>query len=329
MPPVVAPLRAAPRTIVAAETEPTMPPTTPPHAAGPAVDEEAGDDADDDRAEQRAREPEAKPGEHARERDARGDADPDGDPDQPHSVSHAYPCRRVQCTDGPALQPPNHVDAEGSGAGAVDDAVVEGDRDVPHLAHDDLAVSHDRARPDAVKPEDRDLRVVDQRRHEEAAELAGARDRERRVAQLVGLERAGARTLGEPVDLGVDLGDREPVAATDDRHDEARLGVDGDAEVVAVEQHDLVVVDPRVELGELCERAGRCPQRRRDEEVEVDAGEVALLDERHGRDLAVRALDLLDDRAPDAAHRHPAPFERGSRGANVGLGDAAARARCP
>ena len=110
-------------------------------------------------------------------------------------------------------------------------------------------------------------------------------------------------------------------------HDETRLGVDGDAEVVAVEQHDLVVVDPRVQLRELCERTRRGPQRGRDEEIEVDAGEVAFLDERHGRDLAVRALDLLDDRAPDAAHRHPPPLERSGRGANVGLGHAAARAR--
>ena len=39
----------------------------------------------------------------------------------------------------------------------------------------------------------------------------------------------------------------------------------------------------------------------------------------------MRALDLLDDRAPDAAYRHPSPFARSSRGANVVLGDATAR----
>ena len=62
-----------------------------------------------------------------------------------------------------------------------------------------------------------------------------------------------------------------------------------------------------------------------DEQVEVDAGEVALLDERHGRDLAVRALDLLDDRPPDPAHGDAPPLG-GRRGrANVGLGHAPAR----
>ena len=81
--------------------------------------------------------------------------------------------------------------------------------------------------------------------------------------------------------------------------------VDGDPEVVAVEQHDLVVLDPRVELGELGKRRGRGLQRGRHEQAEVDAGEVAFLDERDGGDLTVRALDLLDDRPPDPAHGHP------------------------
>ena len=39
----------------------------------------------------------------------------------------------------------------------------------------------------------------------------------------------------------------------------------------------------------------------------------------------MRALDLFDDRAPDAADGHAAPFERCGGGADVGLGDAAAR----
>ena len=45
--------------------------------------------------------------------------------------------------------------------------------------------------------------------------------------------------------------DGEPVAAADDGDDEAGIRVDRDAEVVAVEQHDLVVLDARVQLGEV------------------------------------------------------------------------------
>ena len=46
------------------------------------------------------------------------------------------------------------------------------------------------------------------------------------------------------------------VAAADDRHDEALVGLDGDAEVVAVEVDDLVALEPRVQLGELLQRLG-------------------------------------------------------------------------
>ena len=114
--------------------------------ADPAVDEEAGDDADDDRAEQRRGDAEAEAGEHAREGDSRRDPDPDGDPDLvpvTHSERSVYGLALL-------LQPPDHVDAECAGPGAVDDAMVEGDRDVPGLAHDDLSVADDGVRPDAV-----------------------------------------------------------------------------------------------------------------------------------------------------------------------------------
>ena len=58
---------------------------------------------------------------------------------------------------------------------------------------------------------------------------------------------------------------------------------------------------------------------------QVDAGEVALLDERHGRDLAVRALDLLDDRAPDSPHRDASALGGRDGGTDVRLGHLAAR----
>ena len=267
--------------------------------ADPAVDEHPRDDTDDDGTEQRRCKSEPEPGEHAGKRDPGGNADSDGDSDLvpvahlgrslgmfyrqpvgetaqplPGQVTattglrgkRAYGCEApLQCTDRP-LEAADHIEAERPCTHAVDDAMVEGDRHVPHLADDDLAVPHDRPRPDPVEPENRDLRMVDQRRHEEAAELSGARDGEGRVAQVVGMQRAGPRPIGESSDLGIDLGDREPVAAVDDGHDEPCLGVDGDPEVVAVEQDDVVTLDARVQLGILDERGGDGSKRGGDEQ---------------------------------------------------------------
>ena len=128
-------------------------------------------------------------------------------------------------------------------------------------------------------------------------------------------------------DLGVDLGEREAVAAADDRYDEPGVRLHGDAEVVALEQHDLVAVDACVELREHTQRLGDRLQRRGNEKLPVDAGEVAFLDERDGGNLTVRALDLLDDRAPDPADRDAPARVRGERpgSMNVTLRDAPRR----
>ena len=64
----------------------------------------------------------------------------------------------------------------------VDDAMVERDRDVANVADDDLTVDNDGARGDPVDSEDADLGMVHERRHDEAAELPGARDGEGAVA---------------------------------------------------------------------------------------------------------------------------------------------------
>ena len=46
------------------------------------------------------------------------------------------------------------------------------------------------------------------------------------------------------------------VAGADDRDDEPLVGLDGDAEVVAVEVDDLVALEPRVQLRELLQALG-------------------------------------------------------------------------
>ena len=89
----------------------------------------------------------------------------------------------------------------------------------------------------------------------------------------------------------------------DDRDDKALLGLDGNPEVVAVEQHELAVLDARVELRELLERFDNGLDDERDEPLEVDAGEVALLDPGHGGDL-VRAGQVLEHLALHTAERN-------------------------
>ena len=125
--------------------------------------------------------------------------------------------------------------------------MVERHRDVPHRPHDDLAVAHDGSVGDAVEAEDRDLGVVDERRHEQPAELARARDGERRVAELVAASVPARAALREPPHLGVDLVDGELLAAAHDRHDEAVVRLHRDPDVDPVEEHDLVALEAGVE----------------------------------------------------------------------------------
>lgn len=71
----------------------------------------------------------------------------------------------------PSAEPPpldalDDVEQEGSGSGAVEGAVVEPDGQHAHRTRDDLAVTDDGPRGDAVDPQDRDLRRVQERGRE-------------------------------------------------------------------------------------------------------------------------------------------------------------------
>ena len=96
-----------------------------------------------------------------------------------------------------------------------------------------------------------------------------------------------------------------------------------------LEIDELVAVDSRVQLGKLLQRLRDGLQDERQEALRVDAGEVAFLDPGDGRNLAVRAREVLEHLPLHAADRLSAlrgPLLRGGRlrnGANVGLGDAA------
>ena len=101
-------------------------------------------------------------------------------------------------------------------------------------------------------------------------------------------------------------------------------------DVDPLEQDDLVSFETGVQLRVVPERGGGRVDRERQEAGEVDTGEVAFLDEGHGGHLAMRARDLLDDRAPDASDGHAPTLlrrsRRGRRAADVRLHDAPARA---
>src|SRR5205807_3414778 len=93
----------------------------------------------------------------AREGQARG-RPPRGPRERAADRAAARRASRARGRLGPA-QAVDHGEAELGGPLAVDDAVVEGDRDVADPARDDLAVAHDRAVLDPVDAEDRNLRV--------------------------------------------------------------------------------------------------------------------------------------------------------------------------
>ena len=88
-----------------------------------------------------------------------------------------------------------------------------------------------------------------------------------------------------------------------DGNDEPLLGLHGDPEVVALEIDELVVLDARVQLRELAQRLRDRLQHERQEQLHVDAREVALLDPGDRRDLAVRAREVLEHLPLDPADR--------------------------
>ena len=131
------------------------------------------------------------------------------------------------------------------------------------------------------------------------------------AAQLLRRELARVRGVGEPLDVGAELVERARVAVAHDGHDEPLLGLHGDADVVAVEIDELVALDARVQLRELAQRLRDGLQDERQQPLEVDAGEVAFLDPGDGRDLAVRARQVLEHLPLDAADRLAACLRRG------------------
>ena len=110
---------------------------------------------------------------------------------------------------------------EAVGVGPVHQAVVEGQREVAHGPDGDGVVAHHRPLLDGPDPEDGHLRLVDDRRAEEAAEDAGVRDGEGPALHLLDLELLRARAVGEVVHGAGEAEHVLLVGVVDDGHDEA------------------------------------------------------------------------------------------------------------
>ena len=92
-----------------------------------------------------------------------------------------------------------------------------------------------------------------------------------------------------------------------DRDDEPLLGLDCDADVVALEQDQLSFTHARVQLRVLAERCCDGLEDERDEQLQLHVREVALLHPRHGRDL-VSPREVLEHLPPDPVQLDTCPL---------------------
>ena len=176
------------------------------------------------------------------------------------------------------------------------DAVVERDRDVPHPPDDDLAVADDRRARRSGGPRGSPPR---------GWLTSGVTKRPAALPALVtvnvpprsssGFERAGVRRLGEPPHLGVELVERAAVARRGRpgrrgpaRSGRRRRGRSGRASTSSPPSTRAF------SSGNSCSDSATRLEDERHEPLQVDVGEVALLDPGHGRDLAVRARQVLE-----------------------------------
>ena len=183
-----------------------------------------------------------------------------------------------------------------------------------------VVVGDDRCLADRMHAEDAHLGVVEDRRGEQASDRTEARDRERGSRELLARGPTRARGIGEPLDLGGDVEQAEPIRVVHHGHEEALIGGRGHADAVALLHHDaraLLVehrVDDRIALEPADDRLDDERQirelhpllRRRtlgliahlDEPADVDLLDVGVVHRRR-----VRLLEALRDATTHAAER--------------------------
>ena len=125
--------------------------------------------------------------------------------------------------------------------------MVVAERQVRHRPDRDRVVDDDRPLLDRADAENRDLRLVDDRHPELRAELPGVGDGERAAVHFFGLELLRARAIGDVGDRAAQAEQVLLVGVLDDRHDQAALERDRDAEVDVLLVDDVVAVERRVD----------------------------------------------------------------------------------
>ena len=153
---------------------------------------------------------------------------------------------------GPVLEIGLEVGHELAGVGAIDDAVIEAQREALDRADGDgvlaVLVGEDFGfLVQSADAEDRRLRLVDDRRAELLAEDAGVGQREGAAGDLVGSELLAAGALGDIDDGARDAEEVLLLGLLDDRDDEAPVQRDGDADVDALVVEDGVALDRGVD----------------------------------------------------------------------------------
>jgi hypothetical protein len=177
---------------------------------------------------------------------------------------------------GPVLEDGFYFGHELVGQGAVDQAVVEAEREVADRADRDGVVDYYRGFVDRADADDRDLRLVDYGGADQATETAEVGDGECPADYFVGLELAGAGARGEVDDGALQAEDVLLVGGADDGDDEAVFESDRNADV------DLVVVDDVVAV-----------ERGVEERVLAKGGDTGARDEGEvGQREAVRRLEI-------------------------------------
>jgi hypothetical protein len=146
------------------------------------------------------------------------------------------------------------------GVGAVDDAMIVRQRQRQLEARRPLAVAPDRLVLRARQAEDGDLGPAHDRREADAADAAQVADREAAARHVVERDLAVARLLGDLRHLPAEVVHAFLVHVAQHRHDQAALGIDGDADVAIMLGDEPLVgqVEAGVELRKLAQgdRAG-------------------------------------------------------------------------
>src|SRR5690606_37343685 len=133
---------------------------------------------------------------------------------------------------------------------AIDHAMVEGRRQVHHLARQELRAVPDRSHHDLVDTDNGDFGMVDDRRGRNAAQRAERGDGAGGAGQFLARRRSRTRGLRQRADLGGAIPQIAGLGMAQHRHDETRWRLRRDADMdagMAMDDAGLIVIK-RVDL---------------------------------------------------------------------------------